>query len=110
MAMRSRNWAPRAIASNAGDAGTGERCVMADLALPRSDTHETCRCSGAPGVPHRGCCAGIPWLTVMEKRVGDGLLAAVIRVHDLVAVLVFVIDDDLSGARAGLAVDVFRHL
>jgi hypothetical protein len=31
IAIRSRNRAPRAMASNAGDAGTAERCVIRDL-------------------------------------------------------------------------------
>jgi len=53
-AIRSRNGTPRAVASNAGDAGTGERRVMS---APRAgrlfETHEPCRSSAVTSRPKR---------------------------------------------------------
>ena len=34
IAIRSRNWAPQTMLSNAGEAGTAERCVTEQTSLP----------------------------------------------------------------------------
>ena len=45
-AIRSRNWTPRATASNAGDGGTGRATRHERTFLGRpSETHEPCRVS-----------------------------------------------------------------